>query len=155
MSYASMPSFSFILLTISEKKNFDCFFENLPFMSPRQPIKSSDLDKSRVKHGGLLNKHFCKKKSNIPNDLAKIVNFHFSHYKSMETLSCHRNKSSYPTEIKIITFVKGTVLSKYAKFRLHPPHGFWEEDLKKKYAPTTNQIHRFGQKLHETWRTTQ
>ena len=25
------------------------------------------------------------KKSNIPNDLAKIVNFHFSHYKSMET----------------------------------------------------------------------
>ena len=64
------------------------FFENLPFMSPCQPIKSSDLDKSCVKHGGLLNKHFCKKKkSNIPNDLAKIVNFHFSHYKSMETLS--------------------------------------------------------------------
>ena len=73
------------------------FLENLPFMSPRQPIKSSDLDKSRLKHGGLLNKHFCKKKSNIPNDLAKIVNFHFSHYKSMETLSCHSNKSSYPT----------------------------------------------------------
>ena len=77
------------------------FVENLPFMSPRQPIKSSDLDKSRVKHGGLLNKHFCnKKKSNIPNDLAKIVNFHFSHYKSVETLSCHSNQSSYPTEIK-------------------------------------------------------
>ena len=76
------------------------FFENLPFMSPRQPIKSSDLDKSRVKDGGLLNKHFCKKKSNIPNDLAKIVNFLFSHYKSMETLSCHSNQSSYPIEIK-------------------------------------------------------
>ena len=84
-------------------------------MSPRQPIKSSDLDKSRVKHGGLLNKHFCKKKSNIPNDLAKIVNFHFSHYKSM---------SSYPTEIKNITFVEGNVLSKYARFRLHPSYGF-------------------------------
>ena len=92
-------------------------------MSPRQPIKSSDLDKSRVKHGGLLNKHFCKKKSNIPNDLAKIVNFHFSHYKSMETLSCHSNQSSYSTEIKNITFVEGNVLSKYAKFRLHPPYG--------------------------------
>ena len=52
-------------------------------MSPRQPIKLSDLDKSRLKHGGLLNKYFCKKKSNIPNDLAEIVNFHFSHYKSM------------------------------------------------------------------------
>ena len=125
MSFASMPSISFILLTISEKKNFDFFFENLPFMSPRQPIKSSNLDKSRVKHGGLLNKHFCKqKKSNIPNDLAKIVNFHFSHYKSMETLSCHSNQSSYPTEIKNITFVEGNVLSKYAKFQLHPPYGF-------------------------------
>ena len=65
MSYASMPNFSFILLTISEKKNFEYIFENLPFMSPRQPIKSSDLDKSRIKHGGLLNKHFCNKKIQI------------------------------------------------------------------------------------------
>ena len=73
-------SFSFILLRISEKKNFEYFFKNLPFMSPRQPIKTSVLDKSPMKHGGLLNKHLCKKKSNIPNDLAEIVNFHFSHY---------------------------------------------------------------------------
>ena len=100
------------------------FLENLPFMLPSQPIESSDLDKSWVKHGGLLNKHFCKKKSNIPNDLAKIINFHFSHYKSMETLGCHSNQSSYPAKIKNITFVKGNVLSKYAKFRLHPPYGF-------------------------------
>ena len=85
---------------------------------------TSDLDKSRMKHGGLLNKHFCKKRSNIPNDLAEIVNFHFSHFKSMETLSCHSNQSSYPTEIKNITFVVGNVLSKYAKFRLHPLYGF-------------------------------
>ena len=41
------------------------FFENLPIMSPCQPIKSSDLDKSRMKHGGLLNKHFCEKKNQI------------------------------------------------------------------------------------------
>ena len=75
-------------------------FENLPFMSPRQPIKLSDLDKSRMNHGGLLNKYFCKKFSNIPNDLAEIVNLHFSHYKSMGTISCHSNKSSYPTGIK-------------------------------------------------------
>ena len=125
MFYASMPSFSFILLTISEKKTFEYFFENLPFMSPRQPIKSNDLDKICMKHGGLLNKHFCKKKkSKIPNDLAEIVNFIFSHYKSMKTLSCHSNQSSYPTTIKNITFVEGNVLSKYAKFRLHPPYGF-------------------------------
>ena len=93
---------------VSEKKNFDFFFENLPFMSPRQPIKSSDLDKSHMKHGGLLNKNLCKKKKlNIPNDLAEIVNFHFSHYKSMETLSCHSNQSSYPTGIKKHTFSRG------------------------------------------------
>ena len=119
-----MPSFSFILLTVSEEKNFE-YLENLPFMLPSQAIKSSDLDKCRMKHGGLLNKLFCeKKKSNIPNDLAEIVNFHFSHYKSMETLSCHTNQSSYPTRIKNITFVEGKVLSKIAKFQLHPLYGF-------------------------------
>ena len=67
-----------------------------------------------------------KKISNIPNDLAEIVDFHFSHYKSMETLSYHSNQSLYPTEIKKtnITFVEGNILSKYAKFRLHPQYGF-------------------------------
>ena len=92
-------------------------------MSPRQPIKSSDLDKNHMKHGRLLNKYLCKK-INIPNDLAEIVNFQFSHYKSMETLSCHSNQSSYPTGIKNITFVEGNILSKYAKFWLHPLYGF-------------------------------
>ena len=119
-----MPSFSFILFTVSEKKNFEYLFENLPFMLPSQTMKSSDLDKSRMKHGGPLNKHFCKKNSNIPNDLAEIVNFHFSHYKSKGTLSCDSNQSSYPTKIKNITFVEGNVLSKYAKCRLHPLYGF-------------------------------
>ena len=93
-------------------------------MSPRQPIKSIDLYKSRMKHGALLNKYFCKKKSNIPNDLAEIVNFHFYHYKSMGTISCHSNQSSYPTGIKNTTYVEANVLSIYAKFRLHHPYGF-------------------------------
>ena len=77
-----------------------------------------------MKHGGLLNKHICKKKSNIPIDLAEIVNFYFFHYKSMENLSCHSNQSSNPTKTKNITFVEGKVLSKYAKFQLHPLYGF-------------------------------
>ena len=94
------PCIGFILLKVSEKKNFEYFFKTLPFMWPRQTIKLSNLDKSRMKHGGLLNKHFCKKISNIPKDLAKIVNFHFSHYKPLETLSCHSNQSSYLTETK-------------------------------------------------------
>ena len=92
------------------------------FMLPRQPIQLSDLDKSRMKH----NKYFCKKKnSNIPNDLAEIVNFHFSHYKSMGTISCHSNQSSYPTRIKNTTYVEAIVLSMlHAKFWLHPLYGF-------------------------------
>ena len=68
-----------------------------------------------------------KTNSNIPNDLAEIVNFHFSHYKSMGTISCHSNQSSYPARIKNIPFVEGNVLSKYAKFQLHPTYGFREE----------------------------
>ena len=42
----------------------------------------------------------------------------------METKSCHSNQSSYPTEIKNITFVEGNVLGKYAKFQLHPSYRF-------------------------------
>ena len=67
------------------------------------------------------------KNSNIPNDLAEIVNFHFSHYKSMGTISCHSNQSSYPTRIKSTIYVEANVLSMYAKFRLHPPYGFKED----------------------------
>ena len=65
-----------------------------------------------------------KKNSNIPNDLAEIVNFHFSYYKSMGTISCHSNQSSYTTGIKNTTYVEANVLSMYAKFRLHPLYGF-------------------------------
>ena len=52
-------------LQFLRRRILNFFFENLPFMSPCQPIKSSDLDKSRTKHGGLLNKHFCEKKNQI------------------------------------------------------------------------------------------
>ena len=38
----------------------------------------------------------------------KNANFHFFHYKSMETISCHSNQSSHPTRIKNITFVPPT-----------------------------------------------
>ena len=67
------------------------FFENVPFMSPRLPIKLCDLDKSCMQHGGLLNyaiwtKVVCnmedysinisvKKKSNISSETAETVNF--------------------------------------------------------------------------------
>ena len=99
-----MPSLGFIHYMVSEKI-FKHFYENRPFLPPRQPIKYTDLDKSHMKRRGLLNKHFCKKNSQIsPLRQKKIANFHFSHCKSMGTISCHSNQSSYPTGIKNITF---------------------------------------------------
>ena len=53
-----------------------------------------------MKRGELLNKHICEKHSNMSNETAKIGNFHFSHYKSMGTISCQSNQSSYPTGTK-------------------------------------------------------
>ena len=84
-----MQSFSFIPLTASEE-TFEYFFENLPFMLPWQSIKFSDLDKIHLNRRGLLKKHFCKKILNICSETAKIANFHFSNYKSMETISFHK-----------------------------------------------------------------
>ena len=57
-------------------------------MLPWQPIKYSDLNKIHMNRRGLLKKHFCKKKNlSICSETAKIANFHFSHYKSMEAIS--------------------------------------------------------------------
>ena len=110
-------------LQFLRRRILNIFFENLPFMSPRQPIKLSYLDKSRMQHA-TLNKHICEKKSNISSETAETVNFQFSHYKSMGTISCHINQSSYRTGIRNTTFVEANVLSMYAKFQLHPPYGF-------------------------------
>ena len=64
-------------------------------MLPWQPVKFSDLDKIHMNRRGLLKEYFCRKKKKICCETAKTVTFHFSHYKSMETISCHSNKSSY------------------------------------------------------------
>ena len=54
-----------------------------------------------------------------------VANFHFPLCKSMETLSCHSNESSWTLIIKKnITFVEGNIISKCAKIQLHPPYGF-------------------------------
>ena len=51
-----------------------------------------------------------EKKSNISSETAETVNFHFSHYKSMGTISCHSNQSSYPTGIKNTSYIEANVL---------------------------------------------
>ena len=111
-------------LQFLRRRILNILFENLPFMSPCQPIKLSNLDKRCMQHGGLRNKHICGKKSNIYSETAETVNFQFSHYKSLGTISCHGNQSSYPNRMKNTTFVEANVLSMYVKFQLHPPYGF-------------------------------
>ena len=105
MSWTCMQSLSFIPLMISEEKIFEYFFKNLPFMLPWQPIKFSDLDKIHMNRRRLLKKLFCKKNLNICSETANVANFHFSRYKSMETISCHSNQSSYPIRTKTKLFV--------------------------------------------------
>ena len=113
-------------LQFLRKRILHILFRKFTLYVARQPIKLSDLDKSRMQHGGLLNdKHICgEKKSNISSETTETVNFHFSHYKSMGPISCHSNQSSYPTRMKNTTSVEGNVLSMNAKFQLHPPKWF-------------------------------
>ena len=75
-------------------------------------------------HERLLNENICEKKSNISSETAETVNFHFSHYKSMGTISCHSNQSFYPTGIKNTSYIEANVLCMYAKFWLLPLYGF-------------------------------
>ena len=83
-----------------------------------------DLGKRRMECRGLLNKHICEKNTNISNETAETVNFHFSHYKSMGTISCHSNQS-YATGIKKITiYEEADVINMYAKYQLYPPNCF-------------------------------
>ena len=51
---------------------------------------------------GLLIENFCKAFAKISAVRAINANFHFSHYKSMATISCKSNQSSYPIGIKKI-----------------------------------------------------
>ena len=92
-----MSSFSCILLMVSEKKIFEYFLENFALYVAPSTNQIKRFRRSHMKRGGLLNNHICTKNTNIPNGSEEIVNFHFSHYKSMETISCHNNQSSYPT----------------------------------------------------------
>ena len=97
MSYARLPSLASSFLWFL-RRIFKYFFENLPFMSPHQPIKAIWTKVVWNMEDYSINIS-VKKNSNTPNDLADIVNFHFFNL-SMETICCHSNQSSYPTRIK-------------------------------------------------------
>ena len=96
-----------------------------------------------------IKKKFCQ---NTCSEIAIKTYFHFSRYKSMETLSCHSNESTWATAIKNKIFVEANVMNISAKFQLHPPYGFWLDDFwifcwkfSLSVAMATNQIQRFGE----------
>ena len=72
----------------SDEMMFENLFTNLAFLLPCQAIKFSGLDRTNMFGRGLLKEHFCK-------SFVKInAYFYFSHYKSMEILSCHSKEST-------------------------------------------------------------
>ena len=71
---------------------------------------------------GLLKVHFCKYFVKISgSEIAINANFHFSHYKSIEILSCHSSESN---DNKNAIFVEADVMNIPAKFQLYPSYGF-------------------------------
>ena len=103
------------------------FFENSLFTLRRQPIKLRESNKSLITVENYSINISVKIKFYYPlyiDETVEISNFHFSHYKSIETISCHSNQSSHLPGIKNTTFIEGNVICKYAKFQLHPSYGF-------------------------------
>ena len=86
----------------SEEKIFEYVFSNLAFRLPWQPIKFSGL-------AGLLKEHFCQ---NICNEIEIKHYFHFSHYKSTETIGYHSDESTRAMAIKNTTYVGANVMNK-------------------------------------------
>ena len=96
-----------------------------------------------------ISENFCQ---NNCSEIEIKAYFHFSHYKSVEIIRCHSEKSTWATAIKNIVFVEANVMNISTKFQLHPPYGFWGEDFliffckfSISVAMATNQIQRFGQ----------
>ena len=83
-------------------------------------------------------KMFCQNTCTCSETAIKTY-FHFSHYKSMETLSCHSNESTWATATKTI-FVEANVMNISAKFQLHAAYGFWGEMILSYFS----QIYPFG-----------
>ena len=90
MSWTCMQSFSFITLMISEQKIFSKIY---PLCCHGKQSNSAILTKFIWIVEDYSRNISVKKNLNICPETAKNANFHFSHYKSMETISCH---SPYP-----------------------------------------------------------
>ena len=84
-----MQRFSFIPLTASEEKIFEYVSKIYPLCCHGNQLNSAIWTQFIRIVEDYSRNISVKKNLNICNETAKIANFHFSHYKSMET-------SSYP-----------------------------------------------------------
>ena len=82
-------------------------------------------------------KTFCQNTCTC-SEIAVKTYFHFSHYKSVETLSCHSNESTWDKYI-------ANVMNISAKFQLHAPYGFRFFNIVSQIYPFDCQIQQFGQ----------
>ena len=74
---------------------------------------------------GLLKELCCKTFClNICSEIVINANFHSSHYKSMETLSCHSNQSFSVMAIKNKSFEEAYAMNNSAKCKLYHPYSF-------------------------------
>ena len=111
---------------VSEKKIFFLNFKSIPFINQIKRFGHKTYETWRTTHGHIREKKFkyLQQKMTAEQQTAENVNFHFSHYKSMGTISCQSNQTSYQTGIKHTIYVTANVLNMYVKFPLHPPYGF-------------------------------
>ena len=120
-----LQNFSFIP---RDEMIFEYLFANLSFRLPWQQSKFRGLDKIHIFCRGLFKEHLCKTFVKICNEIAIKAYFHISHYKSMETLSCHSIESTLAIAIKTI-FIETNVMNISAKFQVHSPYGFSGKDF--------------------------
>ena len=90
------------------------------------------------------------KNQNTCSEIAIKTYFQFSHYKSMDILSCHNNESTWAMAIKNTVFLEANVMNISAKFQLHAPYDLWWDDFLiffRKFifsvAMATNQIQQW------------
>ena len=85
-----LQSFSFMPLMASDFLIFLCKF----ILSVAMATNQIRLDKIYMFGRGLLKEHFRNLCQNICSDTEIRAYFHFSHYKSMEIISCHSDEST-------------------------------------------------------------
>ena len=122
----NLQSFSFTPLMASEEMIFN---GKLAFLLPWQPIKFRGMHKTICLAEDYSRNISVKLCHNICSEIAIKAKFHFSHYKSMETLSCQSKKSTRATSTRNATFVEANVMNISAKFQLYPPYGFRGDDF--------------------------